>query len=162
MKPYLNTTLSDNMPTHLQVGDPAPDFTGLTQSGESVSLEDYRGKKLVLFFYPRDNTPGCTLEVCNLRDNYTELVEAGYALLGVSPDSARKHQNFIKKFGLPFPLIADTEKEILQAYGVWGQKKFMGRTFTGVLRTTFIIDEQGRIEQIIDKVDTRHHASQIL
>lgn len=150
------------MATHLKVGDPAPDFTGITETGDTVSLSDFRGKKLVLFFYPRDNTPGCTLEACNLRDNYEDLVEAGYALLGVSPDSMRKHSNFIKRFNLPFPLVADTDKQMLQDYGVWGSKKFMGKTFDGVLRTTFIIDQEGKIERIIDKVKTRQHSKQIL
>lgn len=150
------------MATHLKVGDPAPDFTGTNENGETISLADYKGKKLVLFFYPKDNTPGCTAEACSLRDHYTELKEAGFELLGVSPDSERKHQRFIQKFSLPFPLLADTEQETLKAYGVWGPKKFMGRSFIGVHRTTFIIDEKGKIEAIIEKVKTKHHAKQIL
>ncbi|PHN03166.1 thioredoxin-dependent thiol peroxidase [Flavilitoribacter nigricans] len=150
------------MATTLKVGDKAPEFSGTIESGETVSLSDYKGKKLILFFYPKDNTPGCTAEACNLRDNYSELKNAGFELLGVSPDSERKHQNFIKKFSLPFPLLADTEQETLQAYGVWGPKKFMGRSYIGVHRTTFVIDEDGVIEAVIDKVKTKDHTAQIL
>lgn len=149
------------MATNLKKGDNAPDFTGIDQNGEQISLSDFKGKKLVLFFYPKDNTPGCTAEACNLRDNYDELKAAGFELLGVSPDSPKKHQNFIKKFGLPFPLLADTEQEVLKAYGVWGPKKFMGRSFIGVHRTTFIIDENGMIEEVIEKVKTKDHTKQI-
>ena len=123
--------------THLNEGDKAPDFSGIIQTGETVSLSDYKGKKLILFFYPKDNTPGCTAEACNLRDNYDDLRNQGFELLGVSPDSAKKHQNFINKFELPFPLLADTEKEVLNAYGVWGPKQMYGRTYDGVYRTTF-------------------------
>lgn len=148
--------------TTLQEGQKAPDFKGVNQDGEAVQLSDFAGKKLVLFFYPKDNTPGCTAEACNLRDAYGELKDAGYELLGVSPDSEKKHQNFIKKFDLPFPLLADTDREVLNAYGVWGPKKFMGREFDGVHRTTFAIDESGNIEQIIRKVKTKNHAEQIL
>lgn len=151
-----------DMATTLKVGDKAPEFSGTIESGETVSLSDYKGKKLILFFYPKDNTPGCTAEACNLRDNYSELKNAGFELLGVSPDSERKHQNFIKKFSLPFPLLADTEQETLQAYGVWGPKKFMGRSYIGVHRTTFVIDEDGVIEAVIDKVKTKDHTAQIL
>lgn len=150
------------MPTNLKAGDKAPDFSGSIQSGETVSLSDFSGKKLILFFYPKDNTPGCTLEACNLRDNYDDLRAAGFELLGVSPDSEKKHQNFIKKFSLPFPLLADTEQETMQAYGVWGPKKFMGRSYIGVHRTTFVIDEQGIIEAVIEKVKTKDHTRQIL
>jgi len=153
------TNLSE---TPLKVGDAAPLFNGKDQSGYHISLSDYQGKKLILFFYPKDNTPGCTKEVCNLRDNYEALVEAGYALLGVSADTQKKHQNFIAKFDLPFPLIADTEKELIQAYGVWGRKKFMGREYDGIFRTTFVIDEGGSIQQIINKVKTENHSAQIL
>ncbi|NND08242.1 MAG: thioredoxin-dependent thiol peroxidase [Saprospiraceae bacterium] len=148
--------------THLAVGDDAPDFSCPDQEGNMVSLSDFRGEKLVLFFYPRDNTPGCTAEACSLRDHYGELKEAGYALLGVSADSQRKHQNFIKKFDLPFPLLADIDKEVINAYGVWGPKKFMGKSFEGILRTTFIIDGDGKILRILKKVKTKDHASQIL
>lgn len=148
--------------THLKEGDKAPDFTGVNEKGEEVSLSDYRGQKLVLYFYPKDNTPGCTAEACNLRDNHKQLKEEGYAILGVSPDSERKHQNFIKKYDLPFPLIADTDKEIANKYGVWGEKQMYGRTYEGIFRTTFLIDEEGKIEKIFKKVKTKAHAEQIL
>ena len=141
---------------------PAPDFEGVIENGETVSLSDYKGKKLILFFYPKDGTPGCTAEACNLRDNYQDLKEKGYELLGVSPDSRRKHTNFINKHELPFHLIADTEKEVLQAYGAWGEKKMYGRKYMGVIRSTFVIDEEGKIEQIFRKVKTKDHAAQIL
>ena len=154
--------MSDLTATPLKAGDPAPHFAGLDQDGKEISLDDFKGKKLVLFFYPKDNTPGCTAEACNLRDNFGELKEAGYSLLGVSADSVKKHQNFISKFDLPFPLLADTEKEVIQAYGVWGRKKFMGKEFDGILRTTFVIDEQGTIEKVINKVKTKDHSAQIL
>lgn len=148
--------------TTLEAGDQAPNFTGLNEKGETISLGDFKGKKLILFFYPKDNTPGCTAAACNLRDNYSELKNKGYALLGVSPDSSKKHENFIKKFDFPFSLLADTEREVLNAYGVWGLKKFMGREYDGVHRTTFVIDEEGKIEQVIKKVKTKDHAAQIL
>ncbi len=148
--------------THLKEGDKAPDFAGLNEQEEQVSLSDFAGKKLILFFYPKDNTPGCTAEACNLRDNYDDLKEKGYELLGVSPDSARKHQNFIKKHDFPFHLLADTEQEVLNAYGVWGPKKFMGREYEGVHRTTFVIDENGVIDKIFKKVKTKAHTEQIL
>ena len=147
---------------HLKIGDKAPDFTGLNESGETISLSDFKGKKLVLFFYPKDNTPTCTVEACNLRDNYEKLQKKGYELLGVSPDSPKKHTNFIKKFDFPFSLLADTELNALKAYGVWGPKKFMGREFDGVHRTTFVIDEKGKIENIIEKVKAKKHTEQIL
>ncbi len=158
----IDLVMSDLSTTHLRAGDPAPDFSSQDQDGISVTLGQYRGKKLILFFYPRDNTPGCTAEACNLRDHYSDLQEAGYALLGVSADSARKHQNFINKFDLPFPLLVDTDREVIEAYGVWGRKKFMGREFDGILRTTFIIDEKGIIEEVITKVKTKDHTAQIL
>lgn len=148
--------------THLKVGDKAPNFEGLNQSGETISLADYKGKKLVLFFYPKDNTPTCTVEACNLRDNQMALRKAGYEIVGVSPDSEKKHQNFIKKFELPYPLIADTERKVIDAYGVWGPKKFMGREFDGLHRTTFLIDEKGKIERVIQKVKSKEHSAQIL
>lgn len=148
--------------TKLKKGDKAPSFSGLNEKGEQIQLSDFAGKKLILFFYPKDNTPGCTAEACSLRDHYSELEKAGYALLGVSPDSPRKHQNFINKFEFPFSLLADTELETIKAYGVWGPKKFMGREFDGLLRTTFIIDEDGTIERVISKVKTKDHAAQIL
>jgi len=148
--------------THLKEGDKAPDFKGLDQDGNERSLADYKGKKLILFFYPKDNTPGCTAEACSLRDHYGELRAQGFELLGVSPDSQKKHQNFIAKHELPFPLLADTEQEVLKAYGAWGEKKMYGKTYEGVLRSTFIIDEEGKIEQIFSKVKTKDHAGQIL
>lgn len=148
--------------THLKEGDKAPAFTGLNEKGEEVSLSDYQGKKLILFFYPKDNTPGCTAEACNLRDNYDQLREQGFELLGVSPDSAKKHQNFIKKYDFPFPLVADTEQKVLNLYGVWGEKQMYGRKFMGVFRTTFVINEEGVIEKIFKKVKTKAHAEQIL
>ncbi|MCB0706139.1 MAG: thioredoxin-dependent thiol peroxidase [Saprospiraceae bacterium] len=148
--------------TSLKAGDAAPSFSGLDQDGNQISLSDYAGKKLVLYFYPKDNTPGCTAESCNLRDNYSKLQKEGYNVLGVSADSAKKHQNFINKFDLPFPLLADTDLEVIKAYGVWGPKKFMGRVFDGIHRTTFLIDESGKIEEVIQKVTTKDHAAQIL
>lgn len=143
-------------------GDQAPAFSGKDQSGNMVSLESFRGNKVVLYFYPKDDTPGCTAEACSLRDNYEALLARGYKVVGVSPDSEKSHQKFINKYELPFPLISDTEKKILQDYGVWGRKKFMGREYDGVIRTTFIIDEKGVIEEVIEKVDTKNHAAQVL
>ena len=148
--------------THLKAGDTAPNFSGLNEKTETVSLADYRGKKLVLFFYPKDNTPGCTAEACNLRDNFADLQKAGFELLGVSPDDTKKHQKFIDKFEFPFPLLADTKLETIKSYGVWGPKKFMGREYDGVHRTTFLIDENGKIMEVIQKVKTKDHSAQIL
>lgn len=145
----------------LQVGDKAPDFNGVSEDGLPISLKDYQDKKLVLYFYPKDMTPGCTNQACNLRDEYSVLRENGYEILGVSPDSEARHQRFIKKHTLPFHLIADTEKEIAKAYGTWALKKFMGREYMGIVRTTFVI-EQGIITKIISKVKTKAHAAQIL
>lgn len=148
--------------THLKEGDQAPDFEGLNEREETVKLSDFQGKKLILFFYPKDDTPGCTAAACNLRDNNDELQEKGFALLGVSPDPAKKHQKFIDKYGFPFPLLADTDHKIMDAYGVWGEKKFMGRKYDGVHRTTFVIDENGKIEKVFTKVKTKNHTEQIL
>ena len=148
--------------THLKAGDKAPNFKLPNQNGEKRSLSEFKGQKLVLFFYPKDNTPGCTAEACDLRDNFKALQKQGYTLLGISPDSEKKHQNFIKKFDLPFDLLADTDQEMLQAYGCWGQKKFMGKEYIGVHRTTFLVDEKGKISEVIVKVKTKEHASQIL
>ena len=148
--------------TTLQVGDPAPDFNGFIEEGKSVSLSDFRGKKLILFFYPKDDTPGCTAEACNLRDNYADLKAKGYELLGVSPDPLKKHAKFQDKYELPFPLLSDEDHTVLNTYGVWGPKKFMGREYDGVHRTTFVIDENGMLEQVITKVKTKHHTAQIL
>ena len=146
----------------LKAGDPAPNFTGPIENGDVVSLKDFAGRKLILYFYPQDNTPTCTDEACNLRDGWQQLKKAGYEILGVSPDSTRKHTNFINKFGLPFHLLAKKNKKVIQSYGVWGPKKLFGREYDGVLRTTFIIDENGKIERIIDDVNSKNHANQIL
>ncbi len=146
----------------LKPGDKAPDFSAPNENGEILTLQQFKGKKLVLYFYPKDDTPGCTAEACSLRDHYSRFLKKGYAILGVSPDSEIKHQKFIEKYNLPFSLLADPEANILKAYGVWGLKKFMGKEYMGVLRTTFIIDEKGHIERVIDKVDTKEHADQIL
>ena len=154
--------MSDKTMTKLQAGDKAPFFKGLNENGEEISLADFKDSKLILFFYPRDNTPGCTAEACSLRDHFSELKAQGFKLLGVSPDTSKKHTNFIKKFDFPFPLLADTELETIKAYDVWGKKKFMGRVFDGVWRTTFVIDEKGIIERVITKVVTKNHAQQIL
>lgn len=145
----------------LNVGDKAPEFEGKTQSGEQISLSDFRGKKLILYFYPKDNTPGCTAESCNLSDNYDYWLSKGFKILGVSPDSETSHQKFIAKYGLKFDLISDPDKIILQAYGTWGEKKMYGKTYMGVLRTTFIINEEGAIEEIFKKVQTKTHTEQI-
>lgn len=148
--------------THLNEGDVAPDFTGTLSTGETVSLSDFAGKKLILYFYPKDDTPGCTAEACSLRDGYGELRSQGYEILGVSPDKVAKHQKFINKYELPFDLIADEDKTVMNAYGVWGPKKFMGRTYDGVHRITFVIDEEGKIAKVIKKVKTKDHAAQVL
>lgn len=146
----------------LKEGDVAPAFSGKDQNGNTISLSDYSGKKVVLYFYPKDDTPGCTKEACNLRDNYSDLQEKGFVVLGVSADTEAKHQKFIDKYSLPFPLIADTEKEIIQDYKVWGEKKFMGRIYDGIHRVTYVIDENGKIEKVFKKVKTTDHAAQIL
>lgn len=146
----------------LQAGDKAPNFKVNDQSGNPISSEDYKGKKWVVFFYPKASTPGCTAEVCNLRDNYQALQDQGYELLGVSADSEKRQTNFKEKYKLPFPLLADENKEALNRFGVWGPKKFMGREYDGIHRKTFIINEEGIIERVIDKVKTKDHAAQIL
>lgn len=146
----------------LKVGEEAPLFSGLDQDGKKVSLTDYKGKKLVLYFYPKDNTPGCTAQACNLRDNETLLTEKGISVVGVSADSVISHGKFSKKFTLNFPIIADTDRVILNQYGVWGEKKFMGKIYDGIHRTTFIIDEQQRIIAIIKKPNTKNHTEEIL
>lgn len=148
--------------TKLKEGMKAPDFTGTDQNGRVIRLSDFAGKKLVLYFYPKDNTPGCTAEACNLRDNYKELLDKGFAVAGVSADTEKSHKGFAGKYSLPFPLIADTTKKIMDDYGVFGEKKLYGKTFLGVKRTTFIIDCNGIIEKIIDKVQTADHTQQIL
>jgi thioredoxin-dependent peroxiredoxin len=146
----------------LKIGDKAPDFKATDQDGNPVSLGDFSGSRLILYFYPKDNTPGCTAEACNLRDNYRQLLEKGYRILGVSADDEQSHKKFISKNVLPFPFIPDKEKAILKAYGAWGKKKLYGREFDGILRTTFVISPDGIIEQIITKVDTKNHTQQIL
>jgi peroxiredoxin Q/BCP len=145
----------------IQKGEKAPDFKGMNQNGQEINLSQFKGKKVVLYFYPKDNTPGCTAEACNLNDNYQYWLSKGYEVIGVSPDSVDSHKKFEAKFNLSFNLIADTEKEILQAYGAWGEKKNYGKTYMGVLRTTFIIDENGVVENVFAKVDTKNHTEQI-
>jgi len=147
--------------TTLQIGDKAPNFNSLDQDGNPVKLIDFKGKKLVLFFYPKASTPGCTMEAKNLRDHIAEFNNKGYAIVGVSADSAKRQKNFCVKNELPYPLLADENKEVINAYGVWGPKKFMGREYDGIHRTTFVIDEKGVIIAIIKKVKTKDHANQI-
>ena len=146
----------------LQVGDTVPFFSVYDERGNTQELSDYKGKKLVVFFYPKANTPGCTAEACDLRDHYKELQKAGYALLGVSADSEKMQRNFSEKYDFPFPLLADEDKQVINAFGVWGLKKFMGREYDGIHRMTFIIDEAGVVERVIQKVKTKEHAAQIL
>ncbi|QEC74318.1 thioredoxin-dependent thiol peroxidase [Arachidicoccus ginsenosidivorans] len=146
----------------LKAGDKAPAFKGVDQDGNVISLSDFKGKKVVLYFYPKDNTPGCTAQACNLRDNYDALTGLGYQVIGVSGDSVKSHKKFEQKFDLPFPLIADEDKVILNDYGVYGAKKFMGRSFLGIHRTTFLIDEKGIIKAIITKPETKNQAQQVL
>ena len=148
--------------TTLEAGDTAPEFSVEDQDGNTVKLSDFKGKKLVLFFYPKASTPGCTAEACNLRDNWERFQEKGYAILGVSADTQKRQSNFKNKYEFPFPLLADENKEVIQAYGVWGPKKFMGKEYDGIHRTTFIIDEEGKIEEVIKKVKTKEHTAQIL
>ena len=147
---------------YLSEGSLAPGFIAVDQNGNEISLKDYFGKKVILYFYPKDNTPGCTAEACNFRDNFGELTDRGFVVIGVSPDNAKSHNNFIKKYELPYILIPDEQKEILNKYGAWGEKNMYGKKTTGVLRTTYIIDEQGKIENVIEKVNTGNHAEQIL
>lgn len=148
--------------TSLNVGDKAPNFVALNEFGQSTSLSDFLGKKVILYFYPKDMTPGCTAESCNLGENYSLLQENGFIVLGVSPDSSKSHQKFIDKYNLPFSLIADEDKAVIKAFGVWGPKKFMGKEYDGVHRTTFVIDEDGVIEKVFSKVNTKDHTNQIL
>ena len=146
----------------LKVGDKVPNFKSTDQDGNTIQLNDYQGKKLVVFFYPKASTPGCTVEACNLRDNFELLKEKGFELLGVSADNQKRQTNFRNKYNFPFPLLADEDKEVIHAFGVWGLKKFMGREYDGIHRKTFLIDEKGFVMRVIDKVKTKSHASQIL
>lgn len=147
---------------HLKVGDQAPEFVSKDEEGKEVKLSDYKGEKVVIYFYPKDNTPGCTMQACNIRDNYSAIQDKGIRIFGVSADTEKKHQNFIAKYDLPFPLLADTEREMIEQYGVWGEKKFMGRTFDGIHRTTFVLDENHTIKGIIEKPKTKDHTREIL
>lgn len=146
----------------IKQGDKAPEFEGVDQDGNIIRSKDYKGKKYVIYFYPKASTPGCTAEACDLRDNENALKAKGYQIIGVSADSVQRQKNFAVKYELPFPLIADEDKKIINAFGVWGPKKFMGREYEGILRTTFIINEKGVIENVIEKVKTKEHAKQIL
>jgi peroxiredoxin Q/BCP len=146
----------------LKEGDKAPNFKAINEKGELVSLSDFKGKKLVLYFYPKDDTPGCTAEACDLRDNYQIFLAKGYEVLGVSPDSSAKHQKFIKKYELPFSLLADEDNAVATAYGTWGEKSMYGKKYMGILRTTFVINEKGKIEKVIEKVDTKNHTAQLI
>ena len=146
----------------LKVGDKVPHFTTTDQDGNTIDLNNYANKKLIVFFYPAANTPGCTAEACNLRDNYAQLQDQGFSILGVSADTEKKQKNFHTKFDFQYPLLADTNKEVINAFGVWGLKKFMGREYDGIHRKTFLIDEQGIVTHVIDKVKTKDHAAQIL
>ena len=148
--------------THLKVGDKAPNFSALDEQGNTISLSDYKGKKLVVFFYPKASTPGCTAEACNLNENYDRFKAKGYEILGVSADSAKRQSNFKTKYDFQYPLLADEDKSVIEAFGVWGPKKFMGKEYDGIHRTTFVIDEKGAIENVIAKVKTKAHAEQIL
>jgi thioredoxin-dependent peroxiredoxin len=147
---------------HLKIGQSAPEFVSKDQQGNSISLEDFHGQPLVIYFYPKDDTPGCTVQACNLRDNYSMLQEKGIHILGVSADDEKAHQKFIKKFDLPFPLIADVDRALIERYGVWGEKKFMGRVFDGIHRTTFVLDASHTIIGIIEKPNTKDHSQEIL
>lgn len=148
--------------THLKSGDKAPEFTAEDHQGKEISLKNFKGKKVILFFYPKADTPGCTAEACNLRDNFNTLRKAGFELIGVSADPLKKQAGFAEKYNFPFPLIPDTGKEIINKYGVWGPKKFMGREYDGIHRTTFVISEEGKIEKVFDKVKTKTHSEQIM
>ena len=159
---YAQTDSNQKQINMLKIGDIAPVINSIDQNGEQITLEQFKEKKIVLYFYPKDMTPGCTMQSCNLRDNYKYLLDNGYVVLGCSADSPARHQKFIAKFDLPFPLISDESKEVLNAYGVWGPKKFMGREYMGISRTTFVIDENGVIIDIITKVKTKEHSKQIL
>lgn len=162
----LYTTIHRLSPSnkYMNIGDKAPEVLGINEKGEEIHLSDYKGKKVVLYFYPKDSTSGCTAQACNLRDNYSALREAGYEVIGVSVDSEKSHQKFIEKNQLPFTLIADTDKKLVEEFGVWGEKSMYGRKYMGTFRTTFIINEEGIIERIIlpKEIKTKDHAAQIL
>lgn len=146
----------------LNIGDSAPDFNVVNQDGEQVTLSSFKGKKVILYFYPKADTPGCTAESCNLRDNFDDLMNRGYEIIGVSPDKQEKQKKFAEKYNLPFPLLADVDKSVIKAYGAWGLKKMYGKEYEGLLRTTYVIDEEGKIEKVFSKVKTKDHAAQIL
>jgi peroxiredoxin Q/BCP len=146
----------------IQIGNDAPLFEGIDQNGKEISLDLLKGKKVILYFYPKDNTPGCTAEACDLRDNFNYWQEKGFVIIGISADNEAAHQRFAEKYTLPFSLIADTDKSILKKYGAWGEKKLYGKVYEGIIRTTFVIDENGKIIEIIKKVDTKNHSSQII
>jgi peroxiredoxin Q/BCP len=150
------------MTIKLNIGDKAPNFSCKNEKGELVSLKDFKGKNLVLYFYPKDDTPGCTAEACDLRDNYQNFLSKGFEILGVSPDNEKKHQKFIDKHELPFSLLADEDHAVAEAYGVWGEKSMYGKKYMGILRTTFVIDEKGKLSNIIEKVDTKAHSKQLI
>jgi peroxiredoxin Q/BCP len=158
----LNIISSKTNTDMLKIGSKAPNFSLINQDGKTISLKDFAGKKLVVFFYPADNTPTCTIEACNISDNYERFKKAGYEVLGVSPDGQKKHQNFIKKFNFPYDLLCDTELEMAKAYKVWGEKTLFGRKYFGILRTTFVIDENGKIARVINEVKAKEHSNQIL
>ena len=147
---------------HLKVGDKAPSWSGKDQNGKAINQKSYEGKKAVVYFYPKDNTPGCTTQACNIRDHWSELQKKGIEVIGVSADSEKSHQKFIDKFQLPFALVADEQKEMIETFGVWGEKKFMGKIYDGIHRTTFVLDETGTIKGIIDKPKTKAHTDEIL
>ncbi len=147
--------------SNVKEGEMAPAIIAVDQNGEKITLEEYRGKKVVLYFYPKDSTPGCTAESCDLRDNYSRFLEQGFEIIGVSADSEKSHQKFIRKFSLPFRLISDVDKKVLHDYGAWGEKKLYGKSYLGILRKTFIIDEKGYVEKIIESVKTKEHSKQI-
>jgi peroxiredoxin Q/BCP len=147
---------------HLKIGDKAPHFEGVDQQGNNISSKDYAGKKTVIYFYPKDNTPGCTAQACSIRDNYDSLLKSGIQVIGISADSVASHQKFVTKYDLPFPLIADENKSIIEAFGVWGPKKFMGKEYDGIHRTTFLLDEEAIVKGIIEKPNTKAHAEEIL
>ena len=146
----------------LAIGDKAPAFSGIDQNKKKISLKDLKGKKVILYFYPKDDTPGCTAESCNLRDNWSLLKKKGFEIVGVSADDAKSHKKFADKYDLNFTLLADTDKKVIEAYGVWGEKSMYGKKYMGIIRTTFVINEKGKIEKIFDKVDTKNHSVQIL